>query len=149
MASIGSLATTSASSTSGTYSTSQYCPSNKAYYYSKAYFCPLTPSTSSSTVKKLEDAFDKGFDSAYDSKDFDKAFDAFALTAASTYKSFLAAVIGGTVGGVIFIIILIVICCYCCCKKQKDATVAMTPGEPVQTTMQTMQPYPQPMTINV
>ena len=130
MASLGSFATTSVSSTSGTYSTSQYCASNKAYYYSKAYFCPPTPSTSASPLKQPDD-------------DFDKAIDAFASTAASTYKNFLAAVIGGTVGGVIFIIILIVICCYCCCKKQKAAPAPMTPGDPVQTTMQTMQPYPQ------
>ena len=126
----------SVTSTSGTYATSQFCTYTRVYYSSKAYVCPgPTPSTSSSPFSN-----DDGFD---------KAFDAFASTAASTYKNFLAAVIGGTVGGVVFIIILIVICCYCCCKKQKAAPAPMTPGDPVQTTMQTMQPYPQPMTINV
>ena len=134
MASLGSLSSTSVTSSSGTYSTSQYCPSNKATYYSKAYVCPATSSLSSSPFSKVDD-------------DFDKAFDAFASAASSTYSNFLGALIGGIVGGVVFIIILIVICCYCCCKKKKAAPAPMTPGDHVNTTMQTMQP--QPMTINV
>jgi hypothetical protein len=86
--------------TSSTYSTSQYCASNKAYYYSKAYVCP--PLASSTSPFPLND---------------DKEFKAALGAAFGASKNFLGAIIGGIVGGVVFIIILIVICCYCCCKK--------------------------------
>ncbi len=58
-AALSSLPTiASTSMNSSTYSTSQYCFSNKAYYYSKAYVCPPTSSKSSSYDFSLENNID-------------------------------------------------------------------------------------------
>ena len=96
--SLGSLTTT----TTGTYSSAQYCSTYKTYYYSKSYTCPSAISL-----------YNIGA-STYDALSGIQGFGG----AVSAAKSILGAIIGGIVGGIVFIIILIVICCYCCCKKK-------------------------------
>jgi hypothetical protein len=152
---------------STSYTSAQYCPSTKTYYYSKAFYCApsvtgtinsisnaVTSATTYSTAQYCSYTKSYYYSKAY----VCSAAIGNALNAAnnalnylsvyagvSTAKNALGAIIGGVVGGIVFIIILICVCCYCCCKKAADATKQVASAVSTPQINVTQQPIMQPM----